>query len=47
VIASETIAAISAACFSASLLTAFVLIQQHDGLLDGKHSNVAVSVSVV
>ncbi|KAJ3567646.1 hypothetical protein NP233_g6228 [Leucocoprinus birnbaumii] len=40
--ASQIITAISAACFSASLLTAFALVQQHEGLIDDRNSPVAV-----
>ncbi|KAF5357044.1 hypothetical protein D9756_006505 [Leucocoprinus leucothites] len=41
-IASQTVAAISAACFSASLLSAFALVQQHEGLIEYRNSPVAI-----
>lgn len=42
VIASQMLAAVSAACFSASLLTSFALIQQHDGTTDNRNSHLAI-----
>lgn len=41
-LASQTFAAASAACFSASLLISFALIQRYDGMLEHRNSTYAV-----
>jgi len=41
-VASQTVAALSAACFSASLLTSLALIQQHDDRIDHRNSSIAI-----